>query len=123
MNKLSSAMLLCTVWLLGACATAADSDTSSASKQDILAQGKEIFTVKCEYCHGNGMQKGGTFRLGLRYKGEVPALLQERTDLTPAYIKQIVRNWSMGMAAMRPSEISDPELDVLIAYLTRNNNN
>jgi len=122
MNRLSSAILMCTVWLLGACATAADSDSPPTEKQSILAQGEEIFTVKCDYCHGDGMQKGGTFRLGLRYKGEVPALLQERTDLTPAYIKQIVRNWSMGMAAMRPSEISDSELDALIVYLTRNNN-
>jgi len=122
MNKISSA-ILCTVWLLGGCATAADSNSTSTSGQNILVQGKEIFISKCEYCHGSGMQKGGTFRLGIRYKGEVPALLQERTDLTPAYIKQIVRNWSMGMAAIRPSEISDSELDTLITYLTRNNAN
>lgn len=86
-----------------------------------LALGEKIFIDKCEYCHGDGPQKGGTHTLGARYQGALPALLTERTNLTPEYIRAVVRNWTNGMAAFRPSEITDSELDALIAYLTRNN--
>ena len=86
-----------------------------------LALGEKIFIDKCEYCHGDGPQKGGTHTLGARYQDALPALLTERTNLTPEYIRAVVRNWTNGMAAFRPSEITDSELEALIAYLTRTN--
>ena len=65
--------------------------------------------------------KGGTFVLGARYQDALPALLTERTDLAPEYIGAVLRTWTNGMAAFRPTEITDSELEALIAYLTRNN--
>ena len=94
---------------------------SAAAQDSPLASGERIYRDKCEYCHGDGVQKGGTFVLEARYQGAVPALLTERTNLTPEYIRAVVRTWTNGMAPIRPTEISDPELETLVAYLTRNN--
>ena len=95
---------------------------AAAQDQDsALALGERIYLDKCEYCHGDGVQQGGTFVLGARYQDALPALLTERTDLAPEYIGAVLRTWTNGMAAFRPTEITDSELEALIAYLTRNN--
>ncbi len=91
------------------------------AQESAVESGARIFEDKCLYCHGDGIQKGGTFVLQARYQGALPALLSERTNLTPEYIRTVVRTWTNGMAPFRPAEITDAELDTLIAYLTRNN--
>lgn len=63
----------------------------------------------------------GTFILQQRYKGTVPAALEERTDLTSAVIAHYVRHGMNLMTGFRKTEISDADLDALVAYLTRNN--
>ena len=93
----------------------------AAAQDSELALGERIYVDKCEYCHGDGVQKGGTFILEARYEGELPALLTERTNLTAEYIEAVLRTWTSGMAPFRPTEISDSELEALVAYLTRNN--
>jgi len=75
----------------------------------------------CSACHGEGSDKPGTLALQAKYKGAVPALLDKRTDLTPALIKMYVRNGITVMPIFRKTEISDTELDAIAAYLTRNN--
>ncbi len=89
-----------------------------------------IFDKWCEPCHGaiapkRGMLVGGgalpgTAALAVKYKGRVPAVLEQRTDLKPAYIKTVVRHGLYGMPITRKTEISDAELDDLVAYLTGN---
>ena len=93
----------------------------AAAQDTALELGERIYVDKCEYCHGDGVQKGGTFVLEARYRGDLPGLLTERTNLTPEYITAVLRTWTNGMAAFRPTEITDSELEALIAYLTRNN--
>jgi len=75
----------------------------------------------CSACHGEGVGKPGTLALQAKYKGALPALLDKRTDLTPALIKMYVRNGVTVMPIFRKTEISDAELDAIAAYLTRNN--
>jgi (+)-pinoresinol hydroxylase len=92
--------------------------------------GKAIFDKWCEPCHGGlapkrGMLVGGgalpgTAALAVKYKGKVPAVLEQRTDLKPAYIKTVVRHGLYGMPITRKTEISDAELDDVVAYLTGN---
>ena len=93
----------------------------AAAQDSALELGERIYVDKCEYCHGDGVQKGGTFILEARYEGALPALLIERTNLTPEYIEAVLRTWTNGMAPFRPTEISESELEALVAYLTRNN--
>lgn len=75
----------------------------------------------CSMCHGEGPGRPGTMALQAKYKGTEPALLADRTDLTPALIKAYVRNGVSIMPIFRKTEISDADLDAIAAYLTRNN--
>ena len=91
-------------------------------------QGKVVFDKWCAPCHGaaaphtmfvNGALPG-TAALAVKYQGKVPAVLEQRTDLKPAYIKTVVRHGLYGMPITRKTEVSDAELDNVIAYLTEN---
>jgi (+)-pinoresinol hydroxylase len=75
----------------------------------------------CSMCHGEGPGRPGTMALQAKYQGAVPALLADRTDLTPQLIKMYVRNGISIMPIFRKTEISDADLDAIVAYLTRNN--
>ncbi len=75
----------------------------------------------CSMCHGEGPGRPGTMALQAKYKGAEPALLADRTDLTPQLIKMYVRNGLSIMPIFRKTEISDADLDAIVAYLTRNN--
>ena len=57
----------------------------------------------------------------MRYGNSVPALLTERTNLTPEFVAVFVRNGISVMPFYRKTEISDPDLAALGAYLSRNN--
>lgn len=76
----------------------------------------------CSSCHAAGPEdRPGATALQAKYNGQLPALLSERTDLVADYVKYVVRNGISIMPRARKTEISDAELDVIVAYLTRNN--
>jgi mono/diheme cytochrome c family protein len=109
--------------LLAACLTAAAQRAPSADN------GKVVFDKWCAPCHGATITEAGLFpagplpgtqALGLKYKGELPAVLEQRTDLAPALIRTVVRGGLFGMPITRKTEISDAELEDIIAYLTDN---
>ena len=77
------------------------------------------FQLACSVCHGTGPGKPGTSALAAKYKGATPALLEERTDLNPAYIKQVVRHGLYVMPFFRKTELSDTDLNAIVTYLTR----
>jgi mono/diheme cytochrome c family protein len=62
----------------------------------------------------------GTAARAVKYQGKVPAVLEQRTDLKPAYIKTVVRHGLYGMPITPETEVSDAELDDVVAYLTTN---
>ena len=97
------------------------SNYSLGAPEDVIAQGEEVYQARCEYCHGEGLQKGGTMMLQQRYQGSKPSILHQRTDLLPEYIRNIVRTNTPGMTPVRITEVNERELDALISYLTRNN--
>jgi mono/diheme cytochrome c family protein len=70
-------------------------------------------------CHGAGSGKPGTD--SLRARGQKPAVLEERTDLTAPVIRTFVPRGVLFMPTFRKTEISDADLDAIAAYLTRNN--
>ena len=91
--------------------------------------GKAVFDTWCEPCHGAVAPKtvmfgsgalAGTSALAVKYKGKLPAVLEQRMDLTPALIKTVVRHGLYGMPITRKTEVSDSELEDIVAYLTRN---
>lgn len=91
------------------------------AQEDVIVQGEEVYLARCEYCHGEGLQKGGTMMLQQRYQGSKPAILHQRADLLPEYIRNIVRTNTPGMTPVRITEVNEQELDALISYLIRNN--
>lgn len=88
-----------------------------------VVQGREAFERNCAACHGKGPSEGrvpllpGTFALSLKYKGELPAALEDRTDLTPELIETVVRYGIFSMPPLRKTEVSDQELNAIAAYL------
>ena len=90
-----------------------------------VARGKATYENWCATCHAGGPVEGGrllpgTSSLLMKYKGQRPGALDERTDLLAPYIQVIVRQGTGGMPFFRKTEVSNKELDDIAAYLTRN---
>jgi mono/diheme cytochrome c family protein len=83
---------------------------------DTATPGKVLFDKKCAECHAPGFGHPGTQRLewsrGARY-----SVLEQRKDLTPGYIKTVVRHGLAEMPPFRPSELPDSELQQIANYL------
>ena len=86
-----------------------------------LARGETVFQHWCATCHDPGPGHPGTQALALKYGGAVPDTLADRTDLSPPAIKYFVRHGVSTMPFFRKTEISDPELQDLALWLSRNN--
>jgi mono/diheme cytochrome c family protein len=84
-----------------------------------IERGHKVYDKWCFPCHGTGSGKPGTD--SLRQRGQNPAVLEERTDLTAPAIKTFVRHGVLFMPMFRKTEISDADLDAIAAYLMRNN--
>jgi mono/diheme cytochrome c family protein len=83
-------------------------------------RGAAVYNNWCDACHRNSEQNApGTRSLEFKYRGEIPAALEERTDLTPELIEFYVRNGVATMPFFRKTEISDADLAALSAYLAR----
>lgn len=78
--------------------------------------GEKSWQLFCEGCHKPGPEGPGTRVLAARL-GWDKAPLKGRQDLDPAYVKQVVRHGLIEMAPLRPTDITDEELDALITYL------
>lgn len=82
--------------------------------------GKAVWDLWCEPCHAVDPRKHpGTQALRFKYREtDIPAALEERTDLTPELVAFYVRNGVSIMPFFRKMEISDSDLDDLAAWLT-----
>jgi mono/diheme cytochrome c family protein len=80
------------------------------------AKGKQAYDHICVYCHSPGVW--GTNRLARRMDKE-HAVLENRTDLTVAGIRAVVRTGIGSMPPLRRTELSDADVDAIAAYLTR----
>jgi mono/diheme cytochrome c family protein len=118
--------LLATLFSLPASSAERAKPTPSgkAPTRDVMQQGKAVFDQWCLGCHGPlpGMGRfppAGTNRLQQRYKDAVPATLEDRADLTPDLIRTVVRQGMPIMPPLRKTEVTDAELDAVIAHLTQ----
>jgi (+)-pinoresinol hydroxylase len=128
MRKLAGGSFVAAFLLILASAAPAQDQQTSRSAWTVstpVAQGQPRGYVQyqdyCAACHGEGRDKPGTLALGAKYKGAEPAMLEKRTDLTPQLIRLYVRNGITIMPFFRKTEVSDADLDAIVAYLTRNN--
>lgn len=95
----------------------------------LLRQGQSVYINRCAGCHSEIPQDTfgplflppmpGTQVLRERYRGALPAELHRRTDLPAAYIEVVVRQGLGSMPFFRPTELTDQDLQALVAYLTR----
>jgi mono/diheme cytochrome c family protein len=99
---------------------------ASLAQQSAVQRGDAKFQHSCAPCHGAGVGDDGhamlpgTDALRIKYRGAVPAvpaLLEERTDLTAPVLKVFVRNGSFSMPPFRPTELTDAEIADIAAYL------
>ena len=93
----------------------------AAPDESAVEKGRQMYQKWCLPCHGAGVGKPGTDALAAHNKGEKPAVLDERSDLTPEMIRRFVRHGVLFMPSFRKTEISDADLAAMSAYLTRNN--
>jgi (+)-pinoresinol hydroxylase len=81
--------------------------------------GQAVYEHWCAPCHAPGPGHPGTQSLQLKYGGKTPAVLLERTDLTPQAVSVFVRQGILLMAPFRKTEISDAELAALSAFVAK----
>ena len=104
------------------------SPKAQANGDPLAMRGQEAYQARCIACHGrmesgasagSGPRKPGTEALEARYKGQKPAALEDRSDLTPEFVRLYVRKGSGIMPFFRKTEVSDSELEAIAAYLSR----
>lgn len=86
-----------------------------------LTRGKAVYEHWCTPCHGgpDPRKYPGTSALQFLYKGEKPAMLEDRLDLTPELVTFYVRNGVTIMPFFRKTEISDEDLTAIGAWLSK----
>jgi mono/diheme cytochrome c family protein len=108
------------LWLISAVACGTVLGPALAVAQDSTTErGRQVYDKWCTPCHGAGEGKPGTISAAALYKGSKPAVLTERTDLTAAGIRTVVRTGMFIMPRFRKTEVSTADLDAVVAYLTR----
>jgi mono/diheme cytochrome c family protein len=106
---------------LGTCVLGAS--TGFAQQRDtVLQRGNEAYQYWCATCHGAGPGHPGTTALAAKYKGALPGLLEDRTDLTSTAVRFAVRRGTSIMPFFRKTEVSDADLDAITQYLMRRRN-
>jgi (+)-pinoresinol hydroxylase len=108
--------------VLAMCAHAA-----SAAESILVERGDAVFQRHCAACHGEGRGDDsepatllpGTLALRLKYRGEIPMLLEQRTDLSAAVLRAFLRNGVGSMPPFRPTTVTDDDIDAIAAFLAR----
>jgi mono/diheme cytochrome c family protein len=83
-----------------------------------IAPGRMLYERHCAFCHAAGPGNAGTMRL-TEVRGADKAVLAERADLDPAYIRLVVRQGLVEMPPWRKTELDDAALQQIVVYLTR----
>jgi mono/diheme cytochrome c family protein len=78
--------------------------------------GRKTFDKWCGDCHSTAGGPGSV-ALQRKYRGVLPAVLEQRSDLRPDYVTLAVRHGVSFMPSFRKTEISDADLALVAAYL------
>lgn len=104
-------------WARAALATLilAASCAATASAEEV--SGKTLYAQRCGMCHQTiGM---GVSILSRRPGDTSKGLLEERNDLSGAFVKAAVRSGIANMPRITRAEVSDPELAQIAEYLAK----
>ena len=91
--------------------------TAPAGSAADLARGAAEFEASCAPCHAPGREHPGTMQMELG-RGMTNGALELRTDLTPQFVRLVVRHGLGLMPPFRPSELDDETLQALADYLS-----
>jgi mono/diheme cytochrome c family protein len=97
--------------------------SAPAGAQTAVERGQTKFELSCAPCHGAGAGDDGramlpgTEALQIKYRGQVPAVLEQRTDLTAEVLAVFVRRGTWSMPPFRKTELTDAEIADIAAYL------
>jgi mono/diheme cytochrome c family protein len=79
--------------------------------------GKALFTSRCGMCHQTiGMAVN---ILARRPNDPSKGFLEDRKDLSAAFVRTVVRSGIANMPRMSRGEVSDPELAAIASYLSQ----
>jgi mono/diheme cytochrome c family protein len=93
--------------------------TTGAAEPGPAVSGEAVYRRWCVHCHDPGRGMPGTESLQVKYGGNIPAVLLERSDLSPQAVAQFVRSGVLSMPPFRKTEVTDAELAAVAAYVTR----
>lgn len=97
--------------------------TTGAAASGALAaeapDGANVYQKWCAACHAPGITHPGTHALMAKYAGVKSGVITEWTDVTPEYVRLMVRTGISVMPQFRKTEISDAELEALARYVIR----
>ena len=104
--------------LLGLMAAPAFAAQPAAAQPAVpAASGESVYKHWCVHCHSAGRGNPGTDSLKVKYKDAIPAVLLDRTDMTPEFVRVAVRQGVLSMPPFRKTEITDAELTALAAWV------
>jgi mono/diheme cytochrome c family protein len=87
-------------------------------------RGQQLFQNWCTSCHSPDRREDGNYPPGTEsllnnYKGSKPAGLEQREDLSAAYVELVIRRGTRAMPLFRKTEISDQDMHDIAAYLSK----
>jgi mono/diheme cytochrome c family protein len=98
-------------------AVAAGEGRAGEAPADVAPDGKALYQQRCGMCHQTiGMAVG---ILSRRPADASKGFLEDRTDLSAAFINTVVRTGIMNMPRMPRAEVSDAELAAVATYLSK----
>jgi len=110
-------------WIAALLLSAALAGTASAAEPASAAAashgtGESLFVEKCAMCHRAGGMGAGL--LSRRYpKGQ--EILENRANLSAAFVRTVVRTGLNNMPPLSRAEVSDAQLASIAAYLAKGN--
>jgi mono/diheme cytochrome c family protein len=80
------------------------------------SSGAALYRHECVPCHAPGANAS---RMLAKRLGKENALLTERNDLDPDYIRTVVRRGINSMMPLSRVQVTDDQLDAIVRFLTR----
>lgn len=122
MTRHTATLRLVAAMLLGLCGnvqlahSATEAPVAEAATPVGERSGEDVFVLFCRACHAPGADHPGTLKLS-QTKGEAQSVILNRQDLPAEYIAQVVRGGLLGMPPVRPTDVTDEELQRLVEYI------